>query len=314
MSNSVDLNQLHAFVSIAKHRSITIAADHLHLTQPAVTKRLQQLEQQLDIKLFDRVQKRMLLTESGKALLPEAKKILDATDDLKKLASNLDDHIAGQLCIATSHHIGLRRLPPILKRYRQLYPEVKLDIRFMDSEKGIQAVQSGDVELAIVTLPEEAVTNISTLHIWNDPLLIVTNNDHELATLAQQHVKISSLLEHPVLLPEENTQTYQLIRRALKKQLAAEIKNSGQQGQQNTLNLPLNIAMTNNAMETLKMLTTAGFGWTAIPQTMIDASLSIIQTEAVLQRNLGLARHSHRTQSNAAKMLESMLLDEKIFL
>jgi len=130
----MDLANLNAFIAVAETRSFSLAAERLHLTQPAVSKRIAALEAQLDVRLFDRLGREIGLTEAGRALLPRAYQILNVLDDTRRALTNLNGDIGGRLSLATSHHIGLHRLPPLLRAFTRAHPQVSLDIRFLDSE------------------------------------------------------------------------------------------------------------------------------------------------------------------------------------
>src|SRR3990172_8400452 len=107
--------------------------------------------------------------------------------------SKLSGAIAGELLVATSHHIGLHRLPGLLKRFHETYTQVRLNLQFMDSEKACQAVARGDLELAVVTLPPKTAAPLKTEKIWDDPLDIVVSPGHPLAR--EKRVKLAKLLE-----------------------------------------------------------------------------------------------------------------------
>jgi len=92
------------------------------------------------------------LTEAGRALFERSRAILNELEDAKRSLANLSGEIRGALSLATSHHIGLHRIPITLKRFRARYPQVRLDLRFMDSEQACHAVVRGEIELAVVTL------------------------------------------------------------------------------------------------------------------------------------------------------------------
>ena len=130
----MDTGNLDAFLAVAHSRSFSRAAEQLHLTQPAISKRIASLEQQLDARLFDRIGKHVQLTEAGRALKPRAELILNTLNDTRRALGNLSATIQGRLSLATSHHIGLHRLPPVLRRFTKAYPGVVLDIQFLDSE------------------------------------------------------------------------------------------------------------------------------------------------------------------------------------
>jgi len=108
----MDMANLSAFIAIAETGSFSGAGERLHLTQPAISKRIAGLEQQLDVRLFDRLGREVTLTEAGRALLPRAYQILNVLDDTRRALTNLTGEVSGRLTLATSHHIGLHRLPP----------------------------------------------------------------------------------------------------------------------------------------------------------------------------------------------------------
>src|SRR5690606_38704162 len=139
--------ELKTFIAVAKSESFSIAAEQLFLSQPAISKRIASLENNLGAKLFDRIGHKVSLTEHGRALFPKAQAILLELDDVKRSIKNLSDEVGGNLMIGASHHVGLHRLPPALKKFSKLYPKVNLDISFLDSEQAHDAVLSGELEL-----------------------------------------------------------------------------------------------------------------------------------------------------------------------
>ena len=280
---------LKAFVAVAETGSFSVAAERLFLTQPAVSKRIAALESELDARLFDRIGRTVTLTEGGTALLPRAQKLLVELEDSIRAISSLSGEVRGTLRFATSHHIGLHRLPPTLKRFTQMYPQVRLDIRFMDSEAACVAVEHGELELGIVTLPPEPSIKLTTEVIWEDPLGIVVSRNHPLAE--QADVTLDQLAQHVAVLPATNTYTRQIAELAFSR-----------------LGLTLEIALSTNYLETIKMLVSVGIGWSLLPNTMLDKHISKLSVEELsLQRSLGIVYHRDRTLSNAARALISEL-------
>jgi len=280
---------LKAFVAVAETGSFSVAAERLFLSQPAVSKRIAALESELDARLFDRIGRTVTLTEGGVALLPRAQKLLMELEDSIRAISSLSGEVRGTLCFATSHHIGLHRLPPTLKRFTQMYPQVRLDIRFMDSEAACVAVEHGELELGIVTLPPEPSIKLTTEVIWEDPLGIVVSRNHPLTE--QADVTLDQLARHVAVLPATNTYTRQIAELAFSR-----------------LGLTLEIALSTNYLETIKMLVSVGIGWSLLPNTMLDKHISKLSVEELsLQRSLGIVYHRDRTLSNAARALISEL-------
>ena len=277
----MEIATLKAFVAVAETASFSLAAERLFLTQPAVSKRIAALESELDARLFDRAGRTVTLTEAGYALLPRAQKMLLELDDSIRAISSLSHEVGGTLHFATSHHIGLHRLPPVLKRYTQLYPQVRLDIRFMDSEAACMA----DLELGIVTLPPLPSSKLSAEIVWKDPLSFVVSPSHPLAE--RTRVGLQELAEHVAVLPAVNTYTRQIAEQAFSR-----------------LGLRLDIALSTNYLETIKMLVSVGIGWSLLPDTMLDKQISKLPIDDLpLQRLLGIVYHRDRTQSNAARAL-----------
>jgi DNA-binding transcriptional LysR family regulator len=284
----MDLPQLHAFVAVSECRSFSVAAERLHLTQPAVSKRITALEDSLGAALFDRIGHVVALTEAGRTLLPRARDILLAAEDSRRAIQGLGEAVAGRLAFGTSHHIGLHRLPPVLKDYARRYPEVRLDIRFEDSEVACQMVEQGALELAVITLPDQPSPRLSLRPIWRDALVFVAAPEHPLA--GQALVTLEDLAAHPAVLLGRNTFTWRLIESPFR---ARELK--------------LQAAMSTNYLETLAMLTAVGLGWSVLPAIMVG-DLRVLNVPGVaLERRLGIVYHEGRSLSNAARALIALL-------
>lgn len=278
----MDIQALKTFLCVAETGSFSQAADSLHLSQPAVSKRIATLERQLGHKLLDRVGRQIMLTEAGQTLRPHAQSMLLTLDDAQRDLSRLHDEIRGTLSVGTSHHVGLHRLPPILRRYTHANPQVELDLHFMDSELACQAILDGELEIAVVTLPPEADPRLQIHELWPDPLDVLVALDHPLARCAR--VSLEDLAAHPAVLPDEQTYTHRIIREAF-------------QG----LHQPLQVRLATNYLETLKMLVSIGMGWSVLPRTMLDEQTRALQVTGLrLQRKLGIVRHRDRAESAAA--------------
>ncbi len=287
----MDTHALRAFVTVADEGSFTAAADTLFLTQPAVSKRIALLEEQLHARLFDRVGRHVALTEAGEALLARARRILLELEDSARAIDNLSGEVAGRLRIGTSHHIGLHRLPPVLRHFARAWPEVELDIRFIDSEEAYDAVMQGDLELGLVTLPPRADPGTDTRVIWHDPLVFMVGPDH---ALAQGVPGLADLTRHPALLPAPSTFTRRIVEGLFREN-----------------GLSLNVAQSTNYLETLHMMVSVGLGWSVLPASMLDNRVRAISIPGVsLTRNLGVVRHPARSLSNAAQRFLDILDQE----
>ncbi|MGB2942805.1 MAG: LysR family transcriptional regulator [Candidatus Macondimonas sp.] len=287
----MDLNALVAFVAVASEGSFSRAAANLYLTQPAISKRIAALEQDLGAPVFDRIGRGIALTEAGRALLPRARDILQGVDACRRVVADLSGTVSGPLKIGTSHHIGLRRLPPFLRRFARVYPEVDLDIRFMDSEQVCAAVADGMLELGVVTLPLAPAPQLRAEPLWDDPLMVMFAPDHPLAGI--NPLSPEALAAHPAILPEADTYTRTLIEQAFARQ-----------------GLKLQVRLQTNYMETIRMMVAVGLGWSLLPRTLAGADLIDVELAPIaVRRQLGLVIHQDRTPSHAVSAFRALLQD-----
>jgi DNA-binding transcriptional LysR family regulator len=289
----MEIQNLRAFIAVADSGSFSSAAQELHLTQPAVSKRIALLESELDTTLFDRAGRRARPTQAGERLLQHARAIVRrvslAEQDIRDLAVS----VSGSLNLATSHHIGLHHLPPVLRAFLDEYPQVRLNIRFTDSEKAHEAVLRGDIELAVITLAPDEAANIDAHSVWPDPLAFVAGPEHPLC--AYQRPTLADLGKHANVLPGLDTYTGQIIKQLFQHQGQA-----------------LDTLMTSNYLETIKMMVNVGLGWSVLPRSMLDSSLVELDVRApALSRQLGYIVHRKHSLSNAARAFIALLENDR---
>ena len=278
----MDIPNLRAFAAVANGQSFSAAAEQLHLTQPAISKRIAVLEAELDARLFDRLGRRVELTEAGRALLQRVPDIEQSLRQAEQAVRDISGEIAGPLRIATSHHIGLHRLPPVLSTFQRRYPAVQLSIEFLDSEQAYDRLRLGDIELAVVTLAPGNVSKLHSESIWEDALAVMAAGDHALAR--RRRVTIAELASYPAVLPGLDTFTGQIVHRHF-----------------DSAGATLQLRMSTNYLETLRMMAVVGLGWTVLPLSMASPELCSLDIEETrLKRTLGLVSHGERSPSRSA--------------
>ena len=288
----MDFPALKVFVTVAKHRSFSIAAEHLYMTQPAVSKRVAALEDDLGVALFDRLGRNIQLTEAGERFLASAQRILDDLRVSREEVHSLSSDISGRLRLATSHHVGIHRLPPVLKSFTQAYAQVELDLLFMDSELACDDVARGAIELAVVTLPDQLKNVLQTGLVWPDPLGIVCAADHPLAELSEDSaVSPQTLAQFNAVLPARGTVTRDILLNALA-----------------PFDVTINTSLETNYLETIKMMVSVGLGWSALPMNMIAEDMVLVSvSELNMQRQLGYVHLKGKTLSRAAQAFIDLL-------
>ena len=285
----MQLVELRTFLAVAEEKSFSAAAQRLHITQPAISKRIQSLENHLGANLFDRIGKRVYLTEAGNLLIERAETMLRLAKDTEKEIFNLNDTISGRLNLVTSHHIGLHRLAPVLKEFSKRYPDVQLDIQFEDSEVAYQMVRSGQVELAVVTLNPDRTdldADLIATAVWHDPLVFVSSVAKSNAASMQM------LADQPCILPGLATYTGRIV-----------MDRFAQAG------LTLKPTLSTNYLETIGMLVSVGLGWSVLPQSMVGDLTALEMNCEPIYRTLGSVVNGKRTLTNSASAFLTVLDD-----
>lgn len=214
-------------------------------------------------------------------------------DDTRRALTNLNGEISGRLTLATSHHIGLHRLPPLLRAFTRAHPQVALDIQFLDSEVAYEEVLHGRAELAVITLAPETRPPVAATAIWDDVLDFVAAPEHPLARNGA--VSLADVARHPAVFPGDNTFTHHIVRRLFEAE-----------------GLKPNIGMSTNYLETIKMMVSIGIAWSVLPRTMLDSQVAALPLPGVqLVRRLGYIVHTERTLSNAARAFIALLEEQR---
>ena len=234
-----------------------------------------------------------LAEDAGVRLAVDGVATLDADRALLRRAlSNLRGEISGRLTLATSHHIGLHRLPPLLRAFTRAHPQVALDIQFLDSEVAYEEILHGRAELAVIPLAPEPREPVRAVSVWDDPLDFVAAPEHPLVRMGP--VTLADVALHPAVFPGDNTFTHHIVRRLFEGE-----------------GLTPNIGMSTNYLETIKMMVSIGLAWSVLPRTMLDEQVTrLALADIQLRRELGYIVHTERTLSNAAKAFMA-LLDEQ---
>lgn len=282
----MDRHSLEAFLAVAETSSFSRAAERLFLTQPAISKRVANLEHSLGVPLFDRIGRDVYLTESGRLLVERAGRILEDIRDARLAVSQAGSNQVGQLSIASSHHIGLHYLGPLLRSLTDQFPEAKLDVQFLESEQTLQAIARRDLELAFITLPISLPRELRKETLWTDALEFVVSPDHPL-TRRTGKIRLNELVHFRAILPDAQTTTYRLIEQTFQRH-----------------HLPLSRTLAVNYLETIRALVASGLGWSLLPRRLIDDSVRILHVDQVqLTRHLGVIWHQGRTLSRGAEVL-----------
>jgi DNA-binding transcriptional LysR family regulator len=176
----MDMRHLETFRAVATSLSFTQAAATLDYAQSSVSAQIQGLEKEMGVPLFNRIGKRVALTEAGTSLLRYTDQILAIAEEARTVVSGTDEP-SGSLTITAPETICTYRLPRVLRQFRERYPQVRLIYRPVRSTSLQRAVLQADVDIAFwLAPPLQAATTITELLV-EEPLVLIAAPDHRLA-------------------------------------------------------------------------------------------------------------------------------------
>jgi DNA-binding transcriptional LysR family regulator len=193
------LNQIEAFVEVARAGSISRAAERLGVTQPALTGRIQGLEASLGARLFVRGRTGARLTEAGRTLLPYADRALIALARGRELVSQVNGGEAGRLAIGAAPAVSTYVLPAVLRHFQALHPRVQLSVRSGHSEEILEMVLREEVEVGLMRPIRHP--DVESTPLYEDELVLVVAVGHRFATAKDRHdiVMADMATEHLIL-------------------------------------------------------------------------------------------------------------------
>lgn len=184
----MDIKQLNTFVVLSKNKNYTKTADELGYAQSSISAQIQQLEQELNTKLFDRIGKKVFLTSSGELVLPYAKEILALTSTIKeRIDSGLSSH--GQITIGASESICIFKLPAIVKAYKKSHPNIDLQIKLTENDQVLQQLTENSMDIALTIGNPLKHSSIRCLSKSLEDLLILSAPTHPLTAKKSQDIQ-----------------------------------------------------------------------------------------------------------------------------
>ena len=193
---ALELRYLRLVVAIQDFGGLTRASDQLHVTQSALSHQLREIEDRLGVQLFLRVGKKLVATEAGERLTRAGREILasviEAEDDLVARARDR----RGTLRLTTECYTCYEWLPPLLKRFEPMYPEVRVDIVSKATGCAAEALLDGTVDLTISTV--QPTNDVRARHLFDDELMLITSPDHRFVSMP--YVVPADLVDERVIL------------------------------------------------------------------------------------------------------------------
>lgn len=196
------LLQLRYFQSVCQYNSISKAAEAMHISQPAISIAVKELEAEFGVSLFKRVKKRLILTNEGTFFLEKASEILSQVDTLSKLMSDLGKK-QHTLNISLIPMGGSNLLLDSLQQFRNRYPDIQISITECSTSRGIESVINGTCHTAFIIADQKKYSSVEGLILLQTQYVFCVGKNHPLAALKECNIR--ELSNQSLILPQDET-------------------------------------------------------------------------------------------------------------
>lgn len=197
----MDIKLLKSFVAVAHHRSFSKAAKELHTVQPAISRHITSLEEELGTSLFFRTSREVIITAAGERLLQDASKIIEQIDSAKQAVVKAAQGVVGHLKIGYLGGATLSFLPRLVRQYRIEHPDIDVDLIEMTASEQLEALENRDIDISFSRpLPTHLAEGYTSQQVYIDKLVAVVPVTHPLA--GSVSIELKQLQDEPFILFE----------------------------------------------------------------------------------------------------------------
>jgi DNA-binding transcriptional LysR family regulator len=283
------LRQLHSFVTIVETGSLTRAARALHLTQPAVSQQLRELERILGVRVLERTATGLVPTAAGAAILAAARRTQAAAAEVAEIALACRSGGVGRVRLGTGATACIYLLPPILAATRRQMPGLQIVVETGNTPDILRRVEQGSLDAGLVTLPRAIGRGLARVRLRRDELLALLPD----ATSADGPVTPAQLAAQPLILYESGGDTRGII--------DAWFRNAG---------LTPRPVMELGSVEAIKVLVSSGLGASVLPRLALDQEVPGAQRHTLrpaAARELGLVMRKDKIRDRGMQALTRAL-------
>jgi DNA-binding transcriptional LysR family regulator len=282
---SMNLNHLAIFHAVAQTGSMTRGAERLDISQPAVSKQVQDLENKLGVHLFDRIGRRVRLSQAGEILADYARRLFALAHEAEQVMADVRALGRGKLVIGASKTIGTYLLPSIVAEFWRRYPRVELLVEIENTEQVHRRLVALEFDVGLTEgFVEEEELDAEVFH--RDELVVIASPNHKLT--GNSRVPLSALQEEPFILREPGSGTRMVEERALAR-----------------LKLPVRVALALGSTEAIKRVVAEGVGLAIVSRLAVHTecpagTLAVLPVAGLrIERPLHLVRRKGRRDGPA---------------
>jgi DNA-binding transcriptional LysR family regulator len=283
--------RLKIFHTVARLLNFTKAAEELHMTQPAVTFQVRQLEEQFNTRLFDRTHNKVSLTDVGKRVFTYAERILKLYEDMTLSVTEMTGDVSGAVSLGASTTIAEYLLPFLIGEFKKKFPEVVISLHESNTDEIVTMVENNKLDLGII---EGQVSNKNLLvhECKMDQLVVIMPNDHPLSEMKQ--LRVEDFVSYPFISREHGSGTQETIRQYVEQNGDGEL---------------LNICFELSSPVAIKGAVEAGMGISIVSSATIKelklGTLWAVELTPKLERPFSFVRQRYKFKSRAADQLLS---------
>jgi len=285
--------RLQVFHTVARLLSFTKAAESLHMTQPAVTFQVRQLEEYFNTRLFDRTHNRISLTDAGRQVFVYADKIFELYSEMDNSVKTMTGDISGVLTIGASTTIAEYMLPALLGDFKAKYPEVAIHLKVSNSDSIVSMVENNELDLGVVESPVNNKNLVVEVCKYDSLVAIVEPNHPEAKS---KSLSFQDLVQYPFICREEGSGTREVI-----EDYISAIKDKE--------DAVLDVVMELGSPEAVKGAVEAGMGISVVSRATIRKELQLgtlveIPMDPVMSRPFSFV---HQKQKFRMRVMEELL-------
>jgi len=291
----VNLHQLRVFCEVAEARNFSVAAEKLHLTQPAITLQIKNLEDYYELKVFERIGKKILLTEEGKVLFDFANRMLTLSRQAEEALADLKGLSRGTLRIATSFSFGDYYLPTILRAFHERYPKIAIQVSTGNTSQIIENTLLHKNDIAFVA-SHPRNSGLAVGEFMSEILVAIIPNRHKLA--GRESITLNELNHEPLILRERGSSNRKMVDETFEKKRISPL-----------------IIMESASTGAIKKMVESGAGIAILSERVVkkdveaNAFKALPFTEVEMTHRFYLIYHKEKYFSRALKAFMDMAMD-----
>jgi DNA-binding transcriptional LysR family regulator len=283
----MDVRDLEVFLSVAKHLNFTRAGEEVHLSQPSVSVRVRRLEEDLGVKLFEQLGKKVALTEAGRLLEPHARRVVAALDDARHVIEEVQGLERGVLRIGASTTPGIYLVPKLIARFKRIHPKIEVRLEIKDTRRVEEGLIRNEYDFGFVG-GHLVGDEVKILPWRTDEVVLVVAPSHPLAQ--RKLVLLKDVVNQQFIFRERGSATRVAINEKLR-----------------SLNLQLEAVMEMDNPEAVKQAVQAGLGIAFLSRFAVGSELKagtlvVVKVRGLtVHRELKIASRKDKHLSRAAQ-------------